>query len=106
VVPSSSSCFFPRLCRGNECAKCSRNPIAIVIVYVVFVIIIALGGYILQKKKINIAFLSVAVDYFQVLAILIQTKIDWPSSIKQILHFLSVFNLNLEASSLWRNTVR
>lgn len=35
-------------------------------------------------------------DYFQVLAIFSQSKVQWPPEVKQLYRLLSAFNLNIE----------
>jgi hypothetical protein len=64
-----------------------------------FILLIAFAaglGVFLQKKQVNIAVISIGLDYFQVLAIFSQSKIKWPPAIKELLHVLSAFNLNIE----------
>jgi len=52
-----------------------------------------LGGL---RRKINIAFIAIGIDYFQVLAIFANSKVKWPPQIRELLHILSAFNLNIE----------
>jgi hypothetical protein len=85
--------------RNAECVKCPDSPYALVIGFVLLVVAVAVVGYILNKKKINIAFISIGVDYFQVLAIFAQSKVAWPEAIKNLFHILSAFNLNIEIVS-------
>jgi hypothetical protein len=49
----------------------------------------------MNKYKVNTAFISIAVDYFQVISILLDSKIVWPQSVVQLMQILSAFNLNL-----------
>jgi hypothetical protein len=48
------------------------------------------------RRKINIAFIAIGIDYFQVLAIFANSKVKWPPQIRELLHILSAFNLNIE----------
>jgi hypothetical protein len=60
------------------------------------VIFIAAVGYWLVKFNVNLVFMSVAIDYFQVVSIFLQSKIQWPAAVKQLMYILSAFNLNLD----------
>jgi hypothetical protein len=46
-----------------------------------------------------VAFLSIGVDYFQVLAIFARIKIRWPQWMKDILQVLSIFNFNIDIAA-------
>jgi hypothetical protein len=35
-------------------------------------------GWVLQRKEINVGLTSIGIDFFQVLAIFAQTRIQWP----------------------------
>lgn len=52
--------------------------------------------YGLNSKKVNIAFVSIGVDYFQVISMFANSHVTWPEAIKQLFYILSVFNFNLE----------
>lgn len=45
------------------------------------------------------AFLSIGVDYFQVLAIFRRSKVSWPDEIREIFRILSLFNFNLDITA-------
>ena len=51
------------------------------------------GAYILNKKNINIAFLSIGIDYAQVVSIFASAKVPWPPALKNLFQILSAFNL-------------
>jgi len=82
--------------RGNECIKCPDSPWALVIGFVMLVLFGGAGSYVLNKKKINIAFIAIFIDWAQVLAIFANSKVAWPPLVKEIFHILSAFNLNIE----------
>jgi hypothetical protein len=42
------------------------------------IVVFCVGGWWMQDKEVNVAFLSIGVDYFQVLAIFARIKIRWP----------------------------
>jgi hypothetical protein len=91
-----STCDVGFYRRAIDCVKCPDSPWALVIGFVLLVM--AGGGlaYVLNKKKINLAFISIGVDYFQVIAIFANSKVAWPPALKELFHILSAFNLNIE----------
>lgn len=82
--------------RANECIRCPDSPIGVIIACLFVIMFLAAAGYLMNKYKVNLAFLSIAVDYFQVISIFLQTKIAWPPIIKSFMYVLSAFNLNLD----------
>ena len=85
--------------RAGECVECPDNPLLLVIGFLVAALCLCVAGYIMNKKAVNLAFLSIGVDYFQVLAMFANSRIQWPGIIKELFHSLSVFNLNLEITA-------
>ena len=82
--------------------KCEECPASVELLFVMFACLALgalIGGYYLSKKKINLAFVSIGVDYFQVLAILAQSRTEWPPTIKAIMSLMSVFNLNIDIAA-------
>ena len=82
--------------RSGECIKCPDSPVALVIGFLVLLALGAGGAYLLNKKNINIAFLSIGIDYAQVVAIFASAKVPWPPALKNLFQILSAFNLNIE----------
>jgi hypothetical protein len=68
----------------------------LIIGFLMLIIAACCAGYFLNKRKVNIGFISIGIDYFQVLAIFANAKVKWPDSIKELFHILSAFNLNIE----------
>ena len=66
--------------RDGECQKCPQCVICIIIGLLALVLLIcALAIYFdKEKSKINFAFLSIGVDYFQIISLFAQTGIPWP----------------------------
>ena len=94
------------LCTANEyyridgkCETCPSNPEYIIIGFVVGVVFISIGCYILDKRNFNLAFISIGVDYFQVLAIFASVDVEWPAAIKAIFRLLSFFNFDLDIAA-------
>ena len=48
--------------QNNECVQCPDNPWLLVLAFVVLVVFGGLAGYYLNKKKFNLAFVSIGVD--------------------------------------------
>jgi hypothetical protein len=91
-----SSCDKGFYKRGTECVRCPDSPYALVIGFTLLVVFGGALAYWLNKRNVNLAFISIGVDFFQVISILLLSKIGWPESVKQLLHILSAFNLNLD----------
>lgn len=58
-----------------------------------------IGAWWMEDKKVNVAFLSIGMDYFQVLSIFARIPVKWPRWIKTVLQVLSVFNFNIDIAS-------
>ncbi len=52
--------------RGGECLKCPNLAWVLIVVFVVVAVGCCLIGYVLSRKQVHLAFLSIGVDYFQV----------------------------------------
>jgi hypothetical protein len=76
--------------------KCPDSPWALVIGFTLLVVFAAAVGYFLSQKGVNIAVISIGLDFFQVLAIFASSGVKWPAVIKELLNVLSAFNLNIE----------
>ena len=68
--------------RAGECIECPNNPLLLVIGFLVAAVLLCISGYVLNRKAVNLAFLSIGVDYFQVLAMFANSKITWPTILK------------------------
>ena len=84
---------------AGECVECPDNPELIVAGFLAAALLMCVGGYALNRKKVNLAFLSIGVDYFQVLAIFATSKVDWPPALQKLFQAMSAFNLNLEIAA-------
>ena len=82
--------------RSGACIKCPNSPAALFIGFILLVVVIAIVGFMMNRKQVNIAVISIGVDFFQVLAIFAEADIAWPPVIVNLLHVLSAFNLNIE----------
>jgi hypothetical protein len=74
---------------AGKCRKCPDNPWILVVSFVVIVLVVAVMGYILNRKSVNIAFLSIGVDYFQVLAMFSRSNVKWPQRTSPLPSFVS-----------------
>jgi hypothetical protein len=91
-----SSCDKGFYKRAGECIKCPDSPGALFVGFIVLIVFVCALGFQLNKKQVNIAVVSIGIDFFQVLAIFAQSRIKWPPVVKELLHVLSAFNLNIE----------
>lgn len=84
---------------NGECKKCPDSPWLIVIFFIIGALVACLAGYVLNSREVNIAFLSIGVDYFQVLAMFARARVHWPAVLIEMFNILSAFNLNLELAA-------
>jgi hypothetical protein len=82
--------------RDGECERCPQNAAAQFIILILVAMTAAAAAFWMNKFNINPAFISIGLDYFQVIAIFAQSKVPWPKVIKDLFYILSAFNLNLE----------
>ena len=109
----------PGFYRSNDaCILCPDSPAGLVIGFVLIAIAGAAAAYYADKKKINVAFVAIGVDYAQVrhrtqaclvaaaycsahaccqvLAIFSNSKVQWPPALLRLFTIMSAFNLNID----------
>jgi hypothetical protein len=67
--------------------------------FVVGILFIGMFGFWLNKKNINLALMSISVDYVQVLGLFARSKIEWPLILKDLFSYMSFFNFNLDLTA-------
>ena len=100
------------------CEECPKDPIILFVFFFVAIFFLLIGGFILSQKEFNVAFISIGVDYFQVLSILRSARVEWPPFLKALVRctviliyscsFISFNTLTIDShfpSSLFRHTV-
>jgi len=83
----------------GKCEECPENPELVFAMFFVGIIVAIIATYILDRKKFNLAFLIIPVDYFQVLALLSRADIRWPQLLLNVLRALQFFNLNVDIAT-------
>ena len=81
------------------CEECPKNPIVLFVFFFIAIFFLLIGGFILSQKEFNVAFISIGVDYFQVLSILRSARVEWPSFLKALLQIFSIFNLDIDVTA-------
>ena len=84
---------------NDACLECPDDPALLLGLMAAAMVVFCIGGWFMQDKKINVAFLSIGVDYFQVLAIFARLRIRWPAWMSRILEVLSIFNFNIDIAA-------
>lgn len=84
---------------SGECIKCPEQAWIILVGFGAVALVAIAGAYWLNKKNVNVAFVSIGVDYLQVLALFAGSKVAWPDEVKRLFELLSVFNLNLDITA-------
>jgi hypothetical protein len=83
----------------GKCEPCPSDPVVLIILLVCAVVCACIGGYVLGQKRFNMAFLSIGVDYIQVLALFAGSDIKWPGWMKRMFQILSFFNFNVDVTA-------
>ena len=84
---------------NNQCVPCPSDPGLIVALFVMAAVGLIALGYWLQKKNVNLGFLSVGVDYFQVLGVLATTNVPWPPVILAVFQVFEVFLASIDIAA-------
>ena len=82
--------------RGGVCVSCPSGYQAIIVAYIVGVALVALAAYLFQKNSIHIGVAAIGIDFFQVVATMGATKVNWPSQLNTLLLVLSASYANVE----------
>lgn len=63
---------------ANSCRKCPNNVWLLIVGFFVVIVVAGAVGYVLNRKAVNIAFLSIGMDYFQVVAMFARSvSVGW-----------------------------
>jgi len=84
---------------NNECVPCPENPGLLIGGLFAAAIAVAIVGWYLQREQVNLAFITIGIDYFQVLAIFSSTKVPWPAALQSLFNIMSVFNFNIDIAA-------
>jgi hypothetical protein len=79
----------------GRCEECPKNPILLFVFFFLAVFLVVIGGFVLSQKDFNIAFISIGVDYFQVLAVFKSARVEWPRFLKDLLILFTFFNFEI-----------
>ena len=91
-----ATCDISYFVSAGYCIKCPDSPTAVIVLFLLFIGFIAVAGYYFNKHQVNVAMISIGVDFFQVLAIFADARIAWPPEVLALLRLLRAFNFNIE----------
>ena len=80
---------------NDECQECPDNPALLMALMGVGIVLMCIGAWWMEDKNINVAFLSIGIDYFQVLAVFRSAKVKWPNFVKVLFSMFTIFNFDL-----------
>ena len=83
----------------GACRTCPSQPILLLTAFILGVICAAGIGYQLNKKQVNLAFVMIGIDYFQVLGMFARSQIEWPQFVRDFFSAMSIFNLNIDLAA-------
>ena len=83
---------------GGTCTACPASGLAYarLIGFVILVLVAGALFFFLNKAGVAIGSVAIGLDYLQVIAILAQTNVAWPTGVADLLRGMSAFNLNIE----------
>ena len=81
---------------AGECIPCPQNPEMIIVGAILGILFMCVGMRELDKRKFNLAFISIGWDYFQVLALFADADIKWPPMLKTLFRMLAFFNIDID----------
>lgn len=84
---------------NGKCQRCPDNPELVIAAFVSALFICGCGSYVLNKKKFNVAFITIGWDYFQVLALFSTIEITWPPLVLDFLDVLKFFSFNIDIAA-------
>ena len=81
---------------AGVCAECPKfNPLMLLGI-AAGVVAAGMGLLFITRSGVSVVVMSIAVDYFQVLAMFRRSHVSWPEELLVLFRYLSVFNLNLD----------
>mgnify|MGYP005991323017 CR=1 FL=1 len=83
----------------GECRPCPDRAWLPLVMFVCGIMFIGAFGFWLNRKNINLALMSISVDYVQVLGLFARSKIEWPKILKDLFSYMSFFNFNLDLTA-------
>ena len=99
-APRCSKCTQFKYHKINgKCEECPDNMWLVIGGFIAGVIMFCAVMYVLDLQNFNLAFVSIGVDYFQVLAMFRNADIRWPVYLIQLFNFLDFFNLNIDIAA-------
>ena len=99
-APRCSKCTQFKYHKINgKCEECPDNMWLVIGGFIAGVIMFCAVMYVLDLQNFNLAFVSIGVDYFQVLAMFRNADIRWPACLIQLFNFLDFFNLNIDIAA-------
>jgi len=82
---------------SGQCKPCPKCPKCIFAMFIFGVAMLCIFGHWLGRKRVDLAIMSIGVDYFQVLSILaMSNQVQWPPELQRLFNVFSFANLNLD----------
>ncbi|MFN3502087.1 MAG: hypothetical protein ACK4ZJ_07495 [Allorhizobium sp.] len=84
---------------GGACRACPANRLLFFVLCALALVAVLLAAHWVLKLGINLAALTIAVDYFQVLSNFGRFDVHWPEGPRSLLSMFSLVDLNVEAAA-------
>ena len=84
---------------NGKCQKCPDRPELVIAAFLTALLLCGIGGYILNKKEFNLAFITIGWDYFQVLAFFSTIDVAWPTIVLDFFDVLKFFSFSIDIAA-------
>lgn len=84
---------------GGHCRPCPRNTLLFILLCAAALVGALMMAHVLLKLAINLAPLTIAVDYFQVLSNVGRFDVHWPEAPRSMLSMFALMDLNVDAAA-------
>ena len=81
---------------NGKCEECDENPWILIGGFFIGIVGLCIAGYFLSGKQFNVAFISIGIDYLQILALFSRAEIQWPALMRKMFEIFSLFNFNID----------
>jgi hypothetical protein len=80
----------------NKCESCPGDPVLLAVFIILGILCFVLFAYWLSRRNFNLAFLSIGVDYFQVVALFTAANVKWPEALIGLLRYMRLFTIDID----------
>ena len=84
----------------GRCEACPHAPTLLTVIFVLSILVVAIGGYIVNSKELHLVTFTIGLDYVQLVAVFVNTSVDWTSTVNGALQAFSIVNFNSDLAAM------